>query len=107
MASIIPRFRSVLHACGRGAAAGAGRDAQDDVAKFYKGKTVQAVVGYGPGSTFELYLRDPDPPHRQAHPGQSERRRAAHAGRGLAEGDQLSRGGRAQGRLGVRHDRTR
>ena len=39
------------------AAAGARRDAQDDVAKFYKGKTVKAVVGYGPGSTFELYLR--------------------------------------------------
>ena len=31
--------------------------AQDDVAKFYRGKTVNAVVGYGPGSTFELYLR--------------------------------------------------
>ncbi len=31
--------------------------AQDDAAKFYRGKTVQAVVGYGPGSTFELYLR--------------------------------------------------
>ena len=30
--------------------------AQDDAAKFYKGKTVQAIVGYGPGSTFELYL---------------------------------------------------
>src|SRR6478672_8040651 len=31
--------------------------AQDDVAKFYKGRNVQAIVGYGPGSTFELYLR--------------------------------------------------
>ncbi len=31
--------------------------AQDDVAKFYKGRTVSAVVGYAPGSTFELYLR--------------------------------------------------
>ncbi len=31
--------------------------AQDDVAKFYRGRTVNAVVGYGPGSTFELYLR--------------------------------------------------
>ena len=31
--------------------------AQDEVEKFYKGKNVQAVVGYGPGSTFELYLR--------------------------------------------------
>jgi tripartite-type tricarboxylate transporter receptor subunit TctC len=30
---------------------------QDDAEKFYKGKTVQAVVGYSPGSTFELYLR--------------------------------------------------
>ncbi len=28
-----------------------------DAAGFYKGKTVQAVVGYSPGSTFELYLR--------------------------------------------------
>lgn len=32
-------------------------NAQGDVAGFYKGKTVQAVVGYSPGSTFELYLR--------------------------------------------------
>ncbi|MPZ40579.1 MAG: hypothetical protein GEU95_21520 [Rhizobiales bacterium] len=31
--------------------------AQEDAEKFYKGKTVQAVVGYSPGSTFELYLR--------------------------------------------------
>ncbi len=31
--------------------------AQDAVASFYRGKTVQAVVGYPPGSTFELYLR--------------------------------------------------
>jgi tripartite-type tricarboxylate transporter receptor subunit TctC len=31
--------------------------AEDDAAKFYKGRTVQAVVGYSPGSTFELYLR--------------------------------------------------
>ncbi len=31
--------------------------AQDEVAKFYKGRNVHAVVGYTPGSTFELYLR--------------------------------------------------
>jgi len=31
--------------------------AQDQVAAFYRGRTVQAVVGYTPGSTFELYLR--------------------------------------------------
>lgn len=31
--------------------------AQEDAEKFYKGKTVQAIVGYAPGSTFELYLR--------------------------------------------------
>jgi tripartite-type tricarboxylate transporter receptor subunit TctC len=30
---------------------------QDAVAAFYRGKTVQAVVGYTPGSTFELYMR--------------------------------------------------
>jgi len=28
-----------------------------DVASFYRGRTVQAVVGYPAGSTFELYLR--------------------------------------------------
>ena len=32
--------------------------AQSDVVEtFYRGRTVQAVVGYTPGSTFELYLR--------------------------------------------------
>jgi tripartite-type tricarboxylate transporter receptor subunit TctC len=35
----------------------AGAQAQDQVAAFYRGKTIQAVVGYPPGSTFELYLR--------------------------------------------------
>ncbi|HLQ93262.1 MAG TPA: hypothetical protein VK148_24845 [Xanthobacteraceae bacterium] len=30
---------------------------QDAAAAFYRGRTVQAVVGYTPGSTFELYLR--------------------------------------------------
>jgi len=30
---------------------------QDAVAAYYRGRTVQAVVGYTPGSTFELYLR--------------------------------------------------
>lgn len=29
----------------------------DAVAAFYRGRTVQAIVGYTPGSTFELYLR--------------------------------------------------
>jgi tripartite-type tricarboxylate transporter receptor subunit TctC len=29
----------------------------DPIAAFYRGRTVQAVVGYTPGSTFELYLR--------------------------------------------------
>jgi tripartite-type tricarboxylate transporter receptor subunit TctC len=28
-----------------------------DPAAFYRGKTIQAVIGYTPGSTFELYLR--------------------------------------------------
>jgi tripartite-type tricarboxylate transporter receptor subunit TctC len=29
----------------------------DPVAAFYRGRTVLAVVGYTPGSTFEFYLR--------------------------------------------------
>ncbi len=31
---------------------------QDQVAAFYRGRTVKAVVGYNPGSTFEIYLRE-------------------------------------------------
>lgn len=31
--------------------------ADDPVAGFYRGRTVQAIVGYTPGSTFEFYLR--------------------------------------------------
>ena len=50
-----PRFRSFADA--RHRRPRRRRRPRDDVAKFYKGKTVQAVVGYGPGSTFELYLR--------------------------------------------------
>jgi hypothetical protein len=33
------------------------RAQQAQVAAFYRGRTVQAVVGYTPGSTFEIYLR--------------------------------------------------
>ncbi len=35
---------------------GSAAQAQD-AASFYRGKTIHAVVGYPPGSTFELYLR--------------------------------------------------
>jgi len=50
-----------LAACGLALAVaslplGASAQAQD-VASFYRGKAVQAVVGYPAGSTFELYLR--------------------------------------------------
>ena len=33
------------------------RAQQAQVAAFYHGRTVQAIVGYTPGSTFEIYLR--------------------------------------------------
>ncbi len=39
------------------ALAGEAAAQSDAVAAFYRGRTVQAVVGYTPGSTFELYLR--------------------------------------------------
>src|SRR5262245_63885436 len=38
-------------------AALAGTAQAQDAAAFYRGRTIQAVVGYPPGSTFELYLR--------------------------------------------------
>jgi hypothetical protein len=40
------------------------------VAAFYHGRTVQAIVGYTPGSTFEIYLRAFIParePHQIPH----------------------------------------
>lgn len=37
--------------------AGDARAQPDAVSAFYRGRTVQAIVGYTPGSTFELYLR--------------------------------------------------
>ena len=39
------------------AVAAAGARADDPVAAFYGGRTLQAIVGYTPGSTFEFYLR--------------------------------------------------
>ena len=36
---------------------GGGAANAQDAAAFYRGKTIQAVIGYPPGSTFELYLR--------------------------------------------------
>jgi tripartite-type tricarboxylate transporter receptor subunit TctC len=35
----------------------ASAQVQDEAASFYRGKTISAIVGYPPGSTFELYLR--------------------------------------------------
>lgn len=39
------------------ASAGSFAAQAQDTASFYRGKTIQAVIGYTPGSTFELYLR--------------------------------------------------
>jgi len=47
----------VLTAVAQIAFAADARAQEDAVAAFYRGRTVQAVVGYTPGSTFELYLR--------------------------------------------------
>ena len=44
---------ALILAAGLGSVAARAQDA----AAFYRGKTIQAVVGYTPGSTFELYLR--------------------------------------------------
>jgi tripartite-type tricarboxylate transporter receptor subunit TctC len=58
MASMIRGFaRSCVMVVVTPLAVAAPANAQGDVAGFYKGRTVQAVVGYSPGSTFELYLR--------------------------------------------------
>ena len=54
--SLLKRVIAAGLVAGVGVASGAAAQAQD-AAAFYKGRTVQAVVGYPPGSTFELYLR--------------------------------------------------
>jgi tripartite-type tricarboxylate transporter receptor subunit TctC len=55
MQSLVPKVILALAIC-VGAAAGATAN-DDPVAAFYGGRTVQAIVGYTPGSTFEFYLR--------------------------------------------------
>ena len=56
--------------------------AQQSVADFYKGKNVALLLGTGPGGSYDLYAPHLRRAPRQAHPGQSEHRRRAHAGRG-------------------------
>jgi tripartite-type tricarboxylate transporter receptor subunit TctC len=65
-ATMLARARVITRAFGGGFAVAvavqcalvADAGAQPDaVAAFYRGRTVQAIVGYTPGSTFELYLR--------------------------------------------------
>lgn len=46
-----------LAACGIALACTTAAAQAQDVERFYRGRTVQAVVGYPAGSTFELYLR--------------------------------------------------
>ena len=57
-------------AFGLGTAAAVNAMAADDqVADFYRGRTVQAIVGYTPGSTFEFYLRAFVPHYARHVPG--------------------------------------
>ena len=102
MPAIIRSLRSVIHSLRIVAIPQAA--AQDEVAKFYKGRNVQRGGRLHAGIDLRALSADGDAPHRQAHSGQSQRHPPAHAGRGLAQGDQLPRGGRAEGWLRVRHD---
>jgi len=51
------RVTRCIAALAGGCAVSASGAAAQEAAAFYKGRTVQAVVGYPPGSTFELYMR--------------------------------------------------
>ena len=59
-----------------------------DVAAFYKGKTVRLVVGIGVGSGYDINARAAGAPSAEAHPRQSDHHRAEPAGRRLADHDQ-------------------
>ena len=71
-------------------ACGSAAIAQEDVAAFYKGKTMRIVVGIGVGSGYDINARLLAR-HMAAHiPGQSDDHRAEPAGRRQPDDDQRS-----------------
>ena len=79
-------------------AAAASPAAADDVADFYKGKTVTIVVGHETGTGFDVYARVLQRHLRRHIPGQSRRRGAEHARRRRDRRRQLALQCRAEGR---------
>ena len=75
-----------------------GPAAAQSVADFYRGKTVNFIVGFGPGGGYDLYPRVHQPPSRPPYPGQSERGGAEHGWRRQRAGGELRLRGGAQGR---------
>ena len=53
----VKRFLACVAATGAFAAPAHGADATGGIANFYKGKTVQVLVGFGPGGGYDLYAR--------------------------------------------------
>ena len=80
--------------------------AADEIADFYKGKSVNIVVGHEPATGFDVYARVLRAPSWPPHPGQSEHRRAEHDRRERAHRRQLALQRRAQGRHGDGHLRA-
>ena len=70
----------------------------DPVADFYRGKTVNVLIGVGVGGEYDIQARLVVAPHRQAHPRQPDHRGAEHDRRRRAEDDQLPLQRRAEGR---------
>ena len=68
----------------------------DAVADFYRGRTVNLIVGYGPGGGYDLCARLVARHHRPVYSGQSRGRGAEHAGRRQPARDQLSLRRRAE-----------
>ncbi len=77
--------------------------AQSSVESFYKGRTVELVVGTLPGGGYDLYGRLDRALHRQAHPRPSHRDREEHAGRRTSSPGQLALQRRAARRHRHRH----
>ena len=79
----------------------------DPVASFYRGRTIQLLIGFGPTGGYDTYARTLARHMGKHIPGNPDDRAAEHAGRGFAESRELHLQCRAQGRHRDRDLRAR
>ena len=75
----------------------------DSIADFYKGRTINILIGVNVGGGYDIEVAPDGALHPPAHPGQSHRRCAEYGRRGRHQDGQLSVCGRAAGWHRHRH----